>query len=402
MSKTIITIIVIIIVAGLGYWIYQSTLVPEEKAISEGSKDCVNDNDCVVFGETRDCNCGCYNKDNLPLGTGGECFCAAPTSCKCVNGKCEGVFEEDQAILPEEEEGEEAVPEKEVSKEEEEKPAPAITQITFLDNTIDPDWSSDGSQIVFCVREGKIETLYLVNADGSRLKEIGPGFDPSWSPVEDKIAYEMNGQIYAMDSSGKNIVQLTNEHTNGQPAWNPDGTKIVYAHYGTEKPSIWIMNSDGSEKTKLTASADGECTFPSFSYDGSKIVYTKGPIWDASVDKLPKTPNEIWIMDSNGSNKHQIYVPSDSYQWIFQRAWNKNNEILFAESPLQEMEIPEVGVINSDGSNLRYILIPPRNFLGIPECYYLDPVWDNTGTKIVAAKKVIEGSQNIVTISVEE
>jgi len=63
--------------------------------ISEGSKDCVNDDDCVVFGKTGDCNCGCYNKDNLPSGTGGKCFCLAPTSCKCVNGKCEGVFEEE-------------------------------------------------------------------------------------------------------------------------------------------------------------------------------------------------------------------------------------------------------------------------------------------------------------------
>jgi Tol biopolymer transport system component len=275
-------------------------------------------------------------------------------------------------------------------------------QITFLDNTIDPDWSPDRSQIVFCLMEGTTKTLYLVNADGSGLKEIGPGFDPSWSPLQDKIAYEMNGQIYTMNSNGRNITQLTTEGINGQPAWNPDGTKIVYAHYGAEKPSIWIMNSDGSGKTRLTLPADGECSFPSFSPSGSKIVYTRGPIWDASLDKVPKAPNEIWTMDSGGSNKQQIYAPSDSYQWIFQRAWNKNNKILFAESPLQEKEVPEVGIINSDGTNLRHILIPEKNFLGIPECFYLDPVWDNAGAKIVAVKKVIGGSQNIITISVEE
>jgi len=61
------------------------------------SKECIDDSDCVVFGETGDCNCGCYNKDHLPSGTGGKCFCLAPTSCKCVNGKCEGVFEENCA-----------------------------------------------------------------------------------------------------------------------------------------------------------------------------------------------------------------------------------------------------------------------------------------------------------------
>jgi len=53
---------------------------------------CVLDSDCVVFGESGDCNCGCYLKGNLPMTTGGKCFCAAPSSCKCVEGKCEGVF----------------------------------------------------------------------------------------------------------------------------------------------------------------------------------------------------------------------------------------------------------------------------------------------------------------------
>ena len=94
MAKRIITIIIIIVIVGLGYWIYQLTLAPEEELVLEGSKGCVNYDDCIVFGKTGDCNCGCYNKNNLPSGTGGDCFCAAPKSCKCVSGKCEGVFEE--------------------------------------------------------------------------------------------------------------------------------------------------------------------------------------------------------------------------------------------------------------------------------------------------------------------
>jgi len=57
-----------------------------------GSKDCVVDSDCVVFGRDGDCNCGCYNKGSLPSGTGGACFCAAPESCECVEGVCEDVF----------------------------------------------------------------------------------------------------------------------------------------------------------------------------------------------------------------------------------------------------------------------------------------------------------------------
>ncbi|GAI95476.1 unnamed protein product, partial [marine sediment metagenome] len=184
--------------------------------------------------------------------------------------------------------------------------------------------------------------LYLINADGTGLTEIGLGFDPSWSPVEGKIAYTSNNQIYTMNSDGKEITQLTTENSNGNPAWNPDGTKIIYTYYEAEKTSIWIMNSNGTGKTPLTTSTDGECSLPSFSYDGSKIIYVKGPRWNTFVEILPTKLNEIWIMNSDGSNKHMIYAPVDSYQWPFQRAWNKNNEILFLKSGILEDKLPKL------------------------------------------------------------
>ncbi len=339
-SKTIVTIIVLIIVAGLGYWIYQSMSAPEEEGASE-----------------------------------------------------------EQTVLPEEgiasKEKEEIVPKKEG------KPAPTITQLTFLDNLADPDWSPDGSQVVFCNKRGGAPTLHLVNADGSELKEIGLGFDPSWSPVENKIAYEMNGQIYTMNSNGENVTQLTTGYSSGQPTWNQNGTKIAYTYYEAGKPSIWTMNANGSGKTRLTTSADGENSLPSFSYDGSKIVYAKGPVWDLS-SRLPTATNEIWVMNSDGSNKHKIYASNDSYQWVFQRAWNKDNKILFMKNPLQDRKIPEMFVVNSDGTNPESMVDSPRDSSGIPISFYLDPVWDNSGTKVVAVRKMIDGSQNIVTISIEE
>jgi len=57
------------------------------------SKECSVNSDCITFGKTGECNCGCYNKDFLPQNSGGACFCQAPTSCECVNNKCEGIFE---------------------------------------------------------------------------------------------------------------------------------------------------------------------------------------------------------------------------------------------------------------------------------------------------------------------
>ena len=94
MPRFLINTTIFIIFIGAIYWAY--TIMPDlqKEIIPEGLDYCLVDSDCLVFGETGDCNCGCYNKNHLPSETEEECFCSAPVSCKCVDGRCEGVFEE--------------------------------------------------------------------------------------------------------------------------------------------------------------------------------------------------------------------------------------------------------------------------------------------------------------------
>ena len=93
-----IILVLAVIIGGFIYWQYSGTAKKEEVPGPElpeeqtDSKYCLVDEDCAVFGETGDCNCGCFNKD-YPWWSTGECFCLAPTSCQCLNGRCEDVFE---------------------------------------------------------------------------------------------------------------------------------------------------------------------------------------------------------------------------------------------------------------------------------------------------------------------
>lgn len=287
---------------------------------------------------------------------------------------------------------------------------PDLTQLTSFTEqegrAVDPDWSPDGSQIVFCLVKEILEDseIYLINADGTGLTKIGLGFDPSWSPVEDKIAYTFNDKIYTMNSNGVEITQLTTEYSSMAPGWSPDGTEITYTYQEGSggNPSIWIMNSDGTGKIPITTSIDGGCSISSFSYDGLKIVYLKGPRWYTHIEMIPTKLNEIWIMNNDGSNKHVIYAPEDSYQWPFQRAWNKNNKILFMKNGILEDKLPKMFVINSDGTNPKQMVSPTMDSFGRPNYFYLDPVWDNTYTKVVAVRMIIDGAQNVVTFSWEE
>lgn len=115
MKKRIIILIIILVVLGIGFvllrgeedtWIcvngeWVKHGVPSAPKPTEPCGDkfiCVIDEDCAVFGEDGDCDCGCFNK-NHNWEKEGDCFCMAPKSCKCISGVCENVFEDKSDLI---------------------------------------------------------------------------------------------------------------------------------------------------------------------------------------------------------------------------------------------------------------------------------------------------------------
>ncbi len=142
-----------------------------------------------------------------------------------------------------------------------------MQQVTNMpDGACQPDWSPDGSRIVFvapCLErqdEHPGARLYIINADGSNLLELPfseeGDFDPAWSPDGQYIAFtslrDGSAQIYSMKLPEYTVTQLTQASTDAfmpdqsyQPSWSPDGGQIVYTGHSrlTNAPQIWVMSS---------------------------------------------------------------------------------------------------------------------------------------------------------------
>lgn len=158
-----------------------------------------------------------------------------------------------------------------------------IWQLTEIENNAAaPEISPDGQSIVFNRIWEDADTIWIMDRDGTNHRLVfgpprGSGWDPVWSPDGSEILFasDRSGdiQLYIINPDGSNLRQITQlGNLRGRSDWSPDGTTI--ATYAGEPwlREIVIMNPDGSDPRVVTEG--GNNLAPSFSPDGSWIVFT--------------------------------------------------------------------------------------------------------------------------------
>lgn len=168
-----------------------------------------------------------------------------------------------------------------------------ITNHSADDNN--PTWNPDGSKIAFESRRNGNWDIYVVNVDGNNLRNITnrPSNDtsPSWSPDGSKIAFTSGSSIYLIHPDGRNLHSIT---SGDAPSWNPDGSKIAFISKRDGNEEIYVMNSDGSNQTRLTYNPYGDWS-PTWNPDGNKIAFES---WRSNG-----AFSEVYVINSDGSNQ---------------------------------------------------------------------------------------------------
>lgn len=142
-----------------------------------------------------------------------------------------------------------------------------------------PVWSPDGNQIVFYSQRERRIDLYLMNADGSGVRQLalsgGPGAYPAWSPDGQWIAYATSRQesagIYLIRPDGTDIHQLTTFRA-ALMAWSPDSQKIAFMADCDNKCDLYMVDISGEHLRRLTRNGEFDA-YPSWSPDGKRIVF---------------------------------------------------------------------------------------------------------------------------------
>jgi len=179
--------------------------------------------------------------------------------------------------------------------------------------------------------------------------------------------------VFTMNPDGRDVKQLTFFGSNGGftccAAWSSDGRQLVFgAEPGPPFISqLWIMNADGSNQHVLLSEASFFDYFPSFSPDGSNVVFTRCA--------LPAFHCAIYRVGINGNNLAALthYDPNPDVN-DFEPEYSPDGTTIAFDGFTRGGVIAAIYLMNADGSNIRELTTAAIEAL--------TPDWSPDGTKI--------------------
>ncbi|MFB0525900.1 MAG: hypothetical protein ACETVO_00340 [bacterium] len=188
--------------------------------------------------------------------------------------------------------------------------------------------------------------------------------------------------IYVIDVDGRNERQVVNDDCqNTYPSFSPDGSKIVYLSRRRDtngdgrvdlldNPGIYVKDLD-EKKEKCIVPDQYHNKFPSFSPDGDKILFASWREYNSGIHTI----------DTDGKNEKQIV--SDEYDNTFPSFSPNGQKIIYAswrrdtnrDGKIDLRDNSSIYIIDSEGGNEQEIVSDKysNSF----------PVFSPDGTKVV-------------------
>lgn len=183
-----------------------------------------------------------------------------------------------------------------------------------------PEWSPDGTRIVFSRQVGTsgFLDLVLIDPDGGNLVTVGstdPGrttrrFSPTWSPDGSRIAFGTDSSLNSIAVNGTDEVEIYHgpiSHVN----WSRQGNRLVFnapavdpGQPGTFGTGVWVVQPNGQNLSQaLTTVANVNHNSPSWNPDGTRLVFSR--------IQQPSGDLNIWVMNPDGSGQAEVASPGD-------------------------------------------------------------------------------------------
>lgn len=189
-----------------------------------------------------------------------------------------------------------------------------------------PRWSPDRTRIAFAANPRGNYDIFVMNADGSGQTAVAASpadeTEPAWLPDGAGLAFTRDDVLWAIDLATKTERRVLPDfsRSHGLSDFTPGGGLAAFTGKRLFGWDVFIADLARGTATPLTDGGKG-CR-PRFSHDGRSIAY---------VSSVADGKGDIWVMNPDGSGKTRLTERSDTVDYF--PAWSPDDKyIVFCSS----------------------------------------------------------------------
>lgn len=239
-------------------------------------------------------------------------------------------------------------------------------------------------QIAFASTRSGVAQIYIADLNGENATQItnleSGACQPAWSPDGQKIIFISpcrgpqdiynNTSLFIINADGTGLIPFdASPGGNFDPAWSPDGTTIAFTSLRTGQMEIFTMKVDDPSSIKqITSGAQTvESRMPSWSPDGSKFVYV--------VKRFGVY--QIWMMNADGTEQTQIIRSGVAYT-DYNPEWSPRNDVILFNQRCATtfcnpylMSVSATDRVSEQGLRVQLNLVYIDNIAYSPDGFYI-------------------------------
>jgi len=208
--------------------------------------------------------------------------------------------------------------------------------VRYLSNgksiVLTPRFSPNRQEITYMSYESGQPRVYLLQIETGQRELVGnfPGmtFAPRFSPDGQKVIMSLmrddgNSNIFAMDLRSRNTTRLTDSVAiDTSPSYSPDGSQIVFTSDrggGSGRSQIYVMGADGSNPHRISF-GQGVYSTPVWSPRGDLIAFTKQTGGQFQIGVMRTDGSGERILSSGFQQEGPTWAPNGRVLMFFRDA----------------------------------------------------------------------------------